>query len=76
MNQWGANGEKQDEERCGHFWELSGQGEQRCFELSIVCLKDNEDSRTGENSSSQCVKEQRQGRELLGHLWAEDDGWD
>ena len=26
MNQWAANGEKQDEKRYGQFWELSGQG--------------------------------------------------
>ena len=29
----GSQWRKQDEERCGQFWELSGQSEQRCFEL-------------------------------------------
>ena len=61
MNQWGANGERQDEERYGQFWELSGQGEQCCFELFAVCLtlRDTEDSQTGENCSNQGMKEQR-----------------
>ena len=31
------------------LWELSGRGEQRCFELFVVCFIDTEDSRTGEN---------------------------
>ena len=35
MNQWAAIGEKQDEKRYGQLWELSGQGEQRYFEVSI-----------------------------------------
>ena len=38
VNQWATNEEKQDEEKCGPFQKLSGQGEQRCSELSVVCL--------------------------------------
>ena len=49
MNQWAANGEKQDEKRYGQLWELSGQGEQRCFELFVTCLRDTEGSQTGDN---------------------------
>ena len=52
LNEWAANGEKQDEERCGQFWELSGKGEQRCSELSAVCLRDAEDSQIGQNCNS------------------------
>ena len=52
MNQWAANGGKQEEERYGQFWELSGQGEQRCSELFEVCLRDSEDCQTGENCRS------------------------
>ena len=51
-NQWAASGEKQDEERYDQFLELSRQGEQRCFELFVVCLIGTEDSQTGENCSS------------------------
>ena len=60
MNQWVTNGEKQDEDRYGQFWKLLGQGEQRCFELFVVRLRDTEDRQTGENCSSQGVKEPRQ----------------
>ena len=49
MNQWAANGEKQDEKRYGQLWELSGKGDQRCFELFVICLKDTEGSQTGDN---------------------------
>ena len=49
MNQWAASGEKQDEKRYGQLWELSGQGEQRCFELFVTCLRDTEGSQTGDN---------------------------
>ena len=45
MNQWAASGEKQDEERYGQFWELSSEGEQRCFE-------DTKDSQAGETDAS------------------------
>ena len=40
MNQWATNEEGQDEEKCGQFYfqQLSGQGEQLCFEPSVVCL--------------------------------------
>ena len=76
MNHWAAIGEKSDEERCGQFCELSGQGGQCCFELFAVCLKDTEDSQTGKNGSSRGIKEQRQ-REtrLMWKLRTEDDGW-
>ena len=67
MNQWAASGEKQDEERYGQFWKLSGQGEQRCFELFAACLINTEDSsRTGENCRSQGAKEQKQEQEFCG----------
>ena len=53
MNQWAANGEKQDDERDSQFWELSGQGGQSCFELFVVnCLRDTENRQTRENCSS------------------------
>ena len=74
MNQWAASGEKQDE-RYGQFWKFSGQGEQRCFELFVVSLRDTADRQTGENCSSQGMKEQRQKQECLWHLWTENDGW-
>ena len=68
MNQWAASGEKQFEERYGQFWELSGQGEQHCFELFVVCLKDAEDRWTGEDCSSPGMKEHRQEQEFnTGH---------
>ena len=44
VNRKAANGEKQDKKKCGQFWELSGQGEQRCSELGVVCLTDTDDS--------------------------------
>ena len=50
-------------EVSGQFGELPGQGKQRCFEVSAVCLRDTEDSQTGENFSSQGVKDQRQRQE-------------
>ena len=75
MNRWAAYaGEKKDEERYAQFWELSEQGEQRCSERFVVCLRDTEDSQTGENCSGQGVKDQRQRNEFLWHLWTEDDG--
>ena len=40
----------------GFQWELAGQGEQHCFELFVVCLRNTEDSQTGENRSSQVGK--------------------
>ena len=52
-NQWAANGEIQNEERYGQFWELSG-----VVELFLVCLRDTENSLTGENCSSKSAKEQ------------------
>ena len=67
VNQWAANGEIQNEERYGQFWELSGQSEQRVFvfvfslavvELFVVCLRDTENSPTGDNCSSNSAKEQ------------------
>ena len=37
MNQWAANGEKQ--EVNDQFWEFSGQkDEQHCFDFLVVCL--------------------------------------
>ena len=69
MNHWATNGEKQDEERYGQFWEFSGQGKQRCFELFVVCIRDTENSQTGANYSSQDLKEQRQKQQFLWHLW-------
>ena len=38
--------------------ELSGQGERRCLQLFVACLRDAEDSRTGENCNSQgpCIE--------------------
>ena len=42
MNQWATNEEKQDEDRCGQFLKLSGQGEQRCSETSVLCLEEEE----------------------------------
>ena len=42
VNQWGASGERQDEE-YGQFWKLSG-----CLEHFVLCLRDTEDSQTGE----------------------------
>ena len=60
MKQWAANGEKKDDERYAQFGELSEQGEQRCSERSVVCIRDTEDCQTGESCSSQGVKEQRQ----------------
>ena len=75
MNQRAANGVKQDEERYGYFGELSGQGEQHCFEFFVVCLRDTEDSQTGENCSSQGVKEQKQRQEGLWLMLTEDTGW-
>ena len=38
VNRWATNEEEHDEEKCGPFQKLSGQGEQRCSELSVVCL--------------------------------------
>ena len=40
VKQWAANGEKPEMERYGQFGELHGQGEQRSFEHSVVCLKE------------------------------------
>ena len=40
MNIRAAGGEKQDEERYSQFWELSRLGEQYCFQLVVVCLRD------------------------------------
>ena len=57
------------------FWEFSGQGKQRCFELFVVCIRDTENSQTGENCSSQGVKEQREKQWFLWHLWTEDEAW-
>ena len=76
-DQWAAKGEKRDEERYGQFSDLSGQGELCCFcfELFVVCLRDTEDSQTGENCNSQGAKEQSQRPEYLWHLRTEDDGW-
>jgi len=37
---WTAEGEKQDKERHDQCEELSGQSEQYCFELFVVCLRD------------------------------------
>ena len=48
VNQWTANGDKLDEKRYGQLWELSGQGERRCSELFVVCLRDTEGSQTGQ----------------------------
>ena len=31
VNQWAANGGRPDGEKYGPFWEISGQGGQRCF---------------------------------------------
>ena len=64
MNQWAANGEEQDEEKCGQVWELTGQGEQRCVEAFVLCLTDTEGSQTGEICSSQGVKNQGQRQEF------------
>ena len=60
MNQWATNEEKPGEEKCGLFYKLLGQGEQRCSESSVVCLGDTEDSQKEESSNNQDVKEQRQ----------------
>ena len=75
VNQWATNEEKQDEENCGPFQKLSEQGEQRCSEPSVVCVGVTEDSQREEGCNNQDVKEQRQRRESLWHLWTEDDGW-
>ena len=40
----GSQWRKQDEERYGQFWELSGQSEQRCFALFVLCVRNTEDS--------------------------------
>ena len=46
----------------------SGQGKQHCFELFVVCLKDAEDSWTGEDCNSPGMKEHRQEQEFnTGH---------
>ena len=47
VNQWATNEEKQDEEKCGPFWKLSEQGEQRS-EPSVVCLGNTEGSQKEE----------------------------
>ena len=75
MNQWATNEEKQDEEKCGPFQKLLEQGEQRCFEPSVVCLGDTQDIQKEESCNNQDVKEQRQRQKSLWHLWTEDDGW-
>ena len=67
MNQWATNEEKQDEKKCGPFQKLSEQGEQHCFEPSVVCLGDTEDSQKEESCNKQDVKEQRQRQEPLQH---------
>ena len=43
VNQQATNEEKQDEEKCGPFQKLSEQGEQSCYEPSVVYLGDTED---------------------------------
>ena len=75
MNRWAAYaGEKKDDQRYAQFGELSEQGEQRCSERFVVCIRDTEDSQTGESCSSQAVKKQRQRKLFLWHQWTEDDG--
>ena len=71
MNHWATNGEKQDEERYDQFWEFSGQGKQRCFELFVVCIRDTENSQTGANCSSQ----QRTKAETTVFVAFVDDAW-
>ena len=56
MNQWATNEEKKDEEKCGPFQKLTGQGEQLCSEPSVVCLGDNEDSRKEKSCNNLDVK--------------------
>ena len=63
VNQWATNEEMQDEEKCGPFQKLSGQGEQRCSETSVVCLGDIEVSQKEESYNNLDVKEQRQRQE-------------
>lgn len=62
MNRLADNGGKQDEERCGRFWELPGQGEQSCFELFVICLRDTELTARQERITvvMQGAKEQKQ----------------
>ena len=55
------------------FRNTENNGEQCCFEHLVVCFRDTEDSQTGENCSSQGLKEQRQ--KLVWHLWTEDGRW-
>ena len=66
VNQWATNEDKPGEEICGPFSELSGRGEQRCSEPSVVCLRDTEDSQKEESRNNQDVKEQRQRRVFCG----------
>ena len=68
MNQWATNEEKHGEENCGPLKKLSGQGEQRCPEPSVVCLGDTEGSQKEDSCNNQDVKEQRQRQESLWHL--------
>ena len=57
MNLWAANGLKHGE-TGDQFWELPEQGKQLCSELFVVCLRDTENSPTGDNCSSNSAKEQ------------------
>ena len=50
--QWAANGDMVS------FCELSGQSKQ-CFEFTVVCFVENDDSQTGQNCSSQGIKQDR-----------------
>ena len=54
VNRWATNEEEHDEEKCGPFQKLSGQGEQRCSEPSLVCLGGTEDSQKEESWNNHC----------------------
>lgn len=62
--QWAANGDTVS------FCELSGQGKQR-FEFTVVCFVENNDNQTGQNCSSQGIKQQRQKQVFWWYLWTE-----
>ena len=73
MNQWATNEEKQDDEKCGPFLETLRT--RRAAKPSVVCLGDTEDSQKEESCNNQAMKEKRQRKESLWHLWTEADGW-
>ena len=44
------------------------------LEPFVVCLRDADDSQTGEKCGSHGVKERRQRQVCIWHLWTEDEG--